>query len=75
MHVQDTFGVLTNGQEWGLYRFEEETNSVRYEVYELSVLEEWEVFLAHLEKLLAALVGILRYQAGAMGEGGELYLN
>ncbi|CAL5218953.1 g705 [Coccomyxa viridis] len=62
----DIFGVLTNGQEWGLYKYEQGGDSVSYEVYGLSISQEHEVFLAHLDKLLAALVGILRYQAGAV---------
>ncbi len=66
MLVQDIFGVLTNGQEWGLYKYDQGGDSVSYEVYGLSISQEHEVFLAHLDKLLAALVGILRYQAGVV---------
>ena len=58
--------MLTNGQEWRLFRYEHRGDTVGCEVYELRVLQGWEVFPARLEKLLAALVGILRYQAGVM---------
>ena len=44
MLVQDIFGVLTNGQEWGLYKYEQGGDSVSYEVYGLSISQEHEVF-------------------------------
>ena len=70
--VPDIFGILTNGQQWAIYRYEHGNPVVSYEFHELciSMKEERESFAGQVEKLLSALVGIMAYQVQSRLAGG-----
>ena len=64
--MQDTFGVLSNGQQWALYTYQQGGSSVFFEHYELSMTGGKKVFIPQLSKLMSALVGIVKFQSSVM---------
>ena len=56
-HVQDIFGVLSNGVEFQIYRYKPGGSIVEYEQYELGGFlgEEPKIYDAQFETLMSAL--------------------
>ena len=65
--VQDIFGVLSNGQEWQIFRYTPGSSIVEYEQYELGGFpgEEPEIYDAQFETLMSALLGVVMHQLDA----------
>ena len=71
MHSQDVFGVLTNGKDWQIYRFQPGSSDVIYECHQLSTFMgiDSESYAGQIEEILSAIVGIMTYVVRGTASG------
>ena len=72
-HVQESYGILTNGSECDFYRYHEGGGAVHYELFSLSVNleQECEKFAGEVKELLSGLVSVMHDQVDHRQKCGD----